>query len=290
MIKPICKKIRDFKEGDFIKGFFLCKKVDMRLTRLGDEYLDLLLEDKTGIMRAKVWSFAGDYSQRINEGEPVAVKGVIISYNDTLEINISNINYVENDIYKDYNFKESLLVKCIEENINKLFEELLKYVEQLDGDYKKIISKIVKNNKSKIKSYPSIDRSYKLKGGLLKQIVSVLNLNQRIFKKYKNLNKRMIISGIIIKNIGSVNYFNEDHQFSVSDDNQYLGYKLIGINIVNDFVSKYVNFDARVKNELQNVILSENTNNDINLNYIRSLYTLDLSINNQINIENTLVI
>ena len=57
MIKPTYRQVEDFKEGDNIRGFFFCKKVALRITRLGDEYLDVLLEDKTGIIRAKVWSF-----------------------------------------------------------------------------------------------------------------------------------------------------------------------------------------------------------------------------------------
>ena len=288
MIKPADKSVKDFKEGDNIKGFFLCKKVALRLTRLGDEYLDVLLEDKSGPIRAKVWSFASDYVKRIDEGKPVALKGNIISYNEKLEINITSINCVDNDIYKNYGFKESLLIKCIEEDKEKLFKGLIKYLDELKGDYKKLISKIIKDNNKKIISYPSVDSSYKLNGGLLKQIMSILDLNKRIKSKYKNLNENIVISGIIIKNIGSVKYFNNDLQFSVSDENQYLGHRLIGINIINDYVSKYDNFSKQMKNELQNLILSENTENDLNLNYINSLYALDLSINKQINIENNL--
>jgi len=285
MIKAEYKGVEDFKVGDNIKGFFFCKKIELKLTRLGDEYLDVLLEDKSGVIRAKVWSFASDYIKRIDEGKPVAVKGNIISYNEKLEINISSINCVDNDIYKDYGFKESLLVKCIEEDKDKLFKDLIKYIDELDGDYKKLVSKIIKDNKHKIMSLPSINFSYGLNGGLLKQIVSVLDLNKRVYPKYKELNKNIVISGIIIKNIGSVKYFNDDLQFSVSDENQYLGHKLIGINIINDYAAEYASFSKQIKNELQNLILSENSKNDLNLNYINALYHLDLSIYESMNPE-----
>ena len=286
MIKPRYKQVEDFKEGDNIRGFFFCKKVALRITRLGDEYLDVLLEDKTGIIKAKVWSFASDYIKRIHEGDPVAIKGNIISYNEKLEVNISSINCVDDNIYKEYGFKKNLLVKSIDEDKNKLFVSLIKYLELLNGDYKKLISKIIKDPKLNVKNSPSVDFSYDLNGGLLKQITSVLDLNKRIYSKYKELNSNIVVSGIIIKNIGSVKYFNEDLQLSVSSENQNLGQKLIGINIVNDYASKYSRFSMQVKNELQNIILSENTKNDRNVNYINALYTLDLCMNKQINIEN----
>ena len=48
--------IKDFNKGMTINGFFICKKIECKLTRLGDEYLDLILQDKTGVIRGKVWS------------------------------------------------------------------------------------------------------------------------------------------------------------------------------------------------------------------------------------------
>ena len=74
--------IIDFKEGMNIKGFYLCKYVETKITRLGDEYLDFVLEDKTGIIRAKIWSFINNYTGLAENGKPVAVKGNIILYNN----------------------------------------------------------------------------------------------------------------------------------------------------------------------------------------------------------------
>ena len=91
--------INDFKEGMNIKGFYLCKYIESKITRLGDEYLDLHLEDKSGSVRAKIWSFVDNYKNLIKVGMPVAVKGTIIKYNDNKEINITYINYVKEDIY-----------------------------------------------------------------------------------------------------------------------------------------------------------------------------------------------
>jgi len=40
--------IGKFKEGDSIKGFFLCKSYQCKFTRLGDEYIDCILENSSG--------------------------------------------------------------------------------------------------------------------------------------------------------------------------------------------------------------------------------------------------
>ena len=81
-------QISNFKHGDQIKGFYVCKSLQNKITRLGDEYLDLILEDSSGSIRAKIWSYVDEYRQKIEKGFHVAVKGKIITFNDALEIDV----------------------------------------------------------------------------------------------------------------------------------------------------------------------------------------------------------
>ena len=62
--KPI--NISNLKEGDTIKGFFLCRSFQCKFTRLGDEYIDCVLENSSGSIRSKIWSFIDEFKRRIN--------------------------------------------------------------------------------------------------------------------------------------------------------------------------------------------------------------------------------
>ena len=50
--------VENFKVGQDILGFYLCKEKYIKKTRLGDSYIDLILQDATGRVRAKVWNHA----------------------------------------------------------------------------------------------------------------------------------------------------------------------------------------------------------------------------------------
>ena len=63
----IITPVKDFKVGMSIRGFYLCKYVENKMTRLGDEYLDLILEDDSGTIRAKVWSFVDNFKCLFNK-------------------------------------------------------------------------------------------------------------------------------------------------------------------------------------------------------------------------------
>ena len=48
--------ISELKEGKTIQGFFLCVEKNLRHSKNGDPYLDLVLRDKTGKISAKIWN------------------------------------------------------------------------------------------------------------------------------------------------------------------------------------------------------------------------------------------
>ena len=108
------------KDGDSIKGFYFCKNIQNKITRLGDEYLDLILEDSTGNIRAKVWSYVDHYKDDIRNGSKVAVKGKIITYNNELEIDILHINSIENGLYEKYGYSDDLIFKHSENELKNL--------------------------------------------------------------------------------------------------------------------------------------------------------------------------
>ena len=48
-------QISDFKLGKLIYGFFLCKEKQLRYTRNGDMYIDIIFSDATGVISGKLW-------------------------------------------------------------------------------------------------------------------------------------------------------------------------------------------------------------------------------------------
>ena len=274
--KPL--NISNFKEGDTIKGFFLCRSFQSKFSRLGDEYIDCILENSSGSIRAKIWSFIDNFKQRINKKNPLAIKAVVISYNNNLELNISSLNIAYPGMYEKYGYNDFHLVKTIS-NKENLLKKLNMYIKTLNVNYRKLLNKIIKENIDKIGSYPSMDIQYNYNGGLLKQIISVLELNKKINYKKSDYNNDIVVAGIILKNIGTLNLYNNDLLHSKSKENVAVGHRLLGINIISDYAAKFVNYPNDCKVNLQNVVLSDGKIKDLNLNYINAIYEFDLAVN-----------
>ena len=49
------KYIKDLNDGDRVADIYMCKQRTAAVTKNGKNYLSLILQDKTGVIDAKVW-------------------------------------------------------------------------------------------------------------------------------------------------------------------------------------------------------------------------------------------
>lgn len=49
------KYIESIREGERISGIYLCKQRQSAVTKNGKSYENLILQDKTGVVDAKIW-------------------------------------------------------------------------------------------------------------------------------------------------------------------------------------------------------------------------------------------
>ena len=85
-------QISDFKIGSTIQGFYFCKDKNLRHAKNGELFIDLIFSDSTGRISGKLWDLVDDFNDRFERGDPVAVKGEVTRFNDSLQLKVLNIN------------------------------------------------------------------------------------------------------------------------------------------------------------------------------------------------------
>ena len=66
---PKLSRIKDFKKDTEIQGFYLVREKHRRTTRTDRPYLQLVLQDGTGSIEAKVWENVPAFEKSFQEGE-----------------------------------------------------------------------------------------------------------------------------------------------------------------------------------------------------------------------------
>ena len=79
-----------------LQGFYLCIEKKLRKKKDGSPYIDLLLQDKSGLIRGRIWDNVHILAKKFDVGNPVALKGITYSYGENLFIKIKkSIKYIK---------------------------------------------------------------------------------------------------------------------------------------------------------------------------------------------------
>ena len=92
------KHIKEFKEGDRVFDIYLCKYKQAAVTKNGKPYENIILQDKTGTIDAKVWEpnnpGIGDYSAL----DYIEVYGDVNNFQGTLQVSVKRIRVCREEI------------------------------------------------------------------------------------------------------------------------------------------------------------------------------------------------
>ena len=98
------KYIDSLREGERINEIFLCKVKQSALTKAGKPYDNVVLQDKTGTLDAKIWEPGSVGIEEFDSLDYIAVMGDITSFQGNLQLNIKRVRKVQEGEYdpKDY--------------------------------------------------------------------------------------------------------------------------------------------------------------------------------------------
>jgi 3'-5' exoribonuclease len=270
--------ISSFKAGSTIHGFYICKQKSHRNTKNGDVYLDLILQDKTGRISAKIWDDVSHFDDLFESSEPVAVKGKVENYNSRNQLIIKQIKRADLQTYEKYGFSLFELIEKVDDSIDDLWNVLSNAVKSLKSPYKKLVKSVVKEFDTEIKSIPAtINYHYPISGGFLKYITTMITTADFLLKSYKYLNRDLIISGIILHDIGKVKALRFSTEGEYTDVGKLIGHNSLSLEILNEFVED-INIKEEILLKLKHIILSHQYNSQ-NATYMEPQFSEALFIN-----------
>ena len=249
-------QISDFKIGRSIQGFYLCREKNLRHTRSGDLFLDMIFSDSTGSIPGKLWDLADQFQDRFKRGDPVAVKGKVTEFNDHLHLTATQINRATDRQYGKYGFSTDLLIRKIEEPLDDLWKRLSTLIETLPNPYKKLTQSIFRVYKQKIRVIPGSVNHHPIRGEFLKHLVTTAQMSLDILPYYPTLNKDLVLCGILLHDIGKVEGINDNLQTGYTDTGRLIGHSVLGIGILRKAAVLFKNFPEDILLKLEHIILS----------------------------------
>lgn len=250
------KYIKDYKDGDRVFDIYLCKHKQSAVTKNGKAYDNVILQDKTGTLDAKVWDPNNPGIGEFDTLDYIEVYGEITSFQGALQVNVKRIRKCQEGEYDPADY-----LPVSSKNIGQMYEELLGYIKAIENPYlKKLMEAFFVEDTEFIKAFKQSSAAktvhHGFVGGLLEHSLSVTKLCEYYCTAYPLLKKDLLISAAICHDIGKTRELSLFPENDYTDEGQFLGHIVIGSEMISEKIKNIPGFPPILASELKHCILA----------------------------------
>ena len=226
------KKVRDYRDGDNVEGYFLVKDAQEKLGKNNTRYMDLVLSDDTGDINGKIWSCREGMQSEFEKSCVVKVRGTVKSWNSQLQINIEKIRRAnEGD-----GVSISSFIASAPESAADMYNMVLTYIDRIRNlQIKQLVGEIIKQKETRLKYFPAAKTNHHaVRSGLLYHITTMLKMADKVMEVY-DLDSDLLYAGVILHDIEKTSEL-DSNEFGITADyteeGKLLGHIIMGIKLV----------------------------------------------------------
>lgn len=250
-------RIKDFKKDTQIQGFFLVREKHRRSTRTDRPFLQLVLQDRSGSIEAKVWEDVPAFEKSFEQGDAVVVKGRVSSFRDKLQLEIEDIGLATPEKHANFGFDPLDLLPSTTKSIERMWSDIQQRIEKMkDSHLRTLVSRLYKEHAEIIKTHPaSMTLHHAIYGGFLEHHHSMSGLVPRLARHY-GLDADLLLTGVLLHDIGKVKELLPVSSPGYTDEGQLIGHIVLGHEMVKEAMSKIPKFPEELKLKVEHMVLS----------------------------------
>ncbi|MCI7531597.1 MAG: HD domain-containing protein [Lachnobacterium sp.] len=249
------KFIETLREGERINEIYLCKFKQAALTKSGKPYDNVILQDKTGTLDAKIWDPGSVGIDEFEAMDYVAVTGDVTSFQGNLQLSIKRVRKVGEGEYEPENY-----LPVTDKDIDEMYKEMMGYINSIKNPYLSKLLHMFFDDEAFAKAFKfhSAAKSvhHGFVGGLLEHTVSVTRNCNYFAENYPFLNRDLLLTAAMFHDIGKLKELSTFPENDYTDAGQLLGHIMIGAEWIGDKIREIDGFPVVLANELKHCILA----------------------------------
>lgn len=250
------KYIKDLKEGDRVFDIYLCKHKQAAVTKNGKPYENVIIQDKTGTMDAKVWEPNNPGIDDYDTLDYIEVYGEVTNFQGALQVNVKRIRRCKEE---EYNPGDYLPVSS--KDIQEMFGELKALIQSIKNPYyKQLLEDFFVKDEGFAKKFCNSSAAktvhHGFVGGLLEHTLSVTKLCDYYCSAYPILKRDLLLTAAMCHDIAKTKEISAFPENDYTDDGQLLGHIVMGAQMVAEKAANIEGFPHNLLTQLQHCILA----------------------------------
>jgi 3'-5' exoribonuclease len=248
--------------GDSLTDQFVLTEKTMAHKKDGNSYLNLVLSDRSGSIKAVVWDNVDQIASRTESGQIVIAKGHVGSYRGNLQMVVKEMTAAPPSEINPADF-----LPATERNIDRMFERLKKLSESLRKDYLRDLFRAFWSDTAFVSQFKHAPAAKKMHhayiGGLLEHTLSMAVLADTISEHYSGIDRDLLISGVLLHDIGKLREYTYNVAIDYSDEGRLVNHIVIGIQMIEDKIKSIPAFPEETAMLLKHMVISHHGSREL---------------------------
>jgi 3'-5' exoribonuclease len=250
--------VRDFAEGDAVAAAFAVRERERRTRRNGDDFLKLIVADRTGSVEAVAWEDVDDHFACSAPGAVVFIDGKFSVHPQYgAKITIRSIRAATEEEYEQEELAEGSPVSP--EALEAALRELVETIQ--DPHLRMLLDRIFGPETEiwrRFRVAPAAKYYHQAYAhGLLDHTVSVAQAVSAAASAFPGIHRDVAITGALLHDLGKTQAYNDDPlAIDLTDAGRLLGEIPIGYYLVRRTIESIEGFDAELAQAVLHIILS----------------------------------
>lgn len=249
--------IRDLSPEMSGWGFFLCTQKDIRQGRSGDLVIALSLQDRTGVLRARITQEAARFRDEFDIGDFVKVQGRTELFNGRVQLVAEHIRRVNPEQDKAQGFREEDCVLCAPRATDEMWSELRDLIQHVQDPFvRELLERMIAQHGDKMRVWPAaLTVHHAYRGGFLEHILSVARSAVTLGAAY-GADKDLLTAGALLHDIGKLDELEYDRTTSYTREGNLVGHVALGTIMVRSVIGTIPEFPDILRTQIEHLIVS----------------------------------
>lgn len=250
------KYIKDYKDGDRVFDIYFCKFKSSAVTKNGKSYDNVIIQDRTGTLDAKIWDPNNVGIADFEAMDYIEVYGDVTSFNGALQVNVKRVRKCGEGEYD-----ESEYMPVSRKNLDEMYTGLLKIIDSIQNTYlQALLKKFFVEDEAfalrfkRASAAKSVHHGFI--GGLLEHTLGVTKLCEYYCTAYPVLNRDLLLTAAICHDIGKTREISAFPANDYTDEGQFLGHIVMGSEMIGQKAGEIPGFPPVLAMELKHCILA----------------------------------
>ena len=248
--------IQELRDGSSVKDIYLCKKRVALVTKNGKNYESLTLQDKTGVIDAKIWDPNSMGIGEFEELDYVDITGDVVSFQGHLQLNIRRARKCREGEYDPADY-----VPVSDKNIDDMMRAIGRYIDTVQNEYlSRLLKAFFVEDEDFISDFRQSSAAKSVHhgfvGGLAEHTLGVTNLCHFYCRNYPYLKRDLLIAVALLHDVGKTRELSKFPRNDYTEEGQFLGHIIIGLRMVDEKIAAIPGFPQLLADEVRHCILS----------------------------------